>query len=347
MKKIAFVDHSHHKKTKSSLFFKKILEKRYKVDYYWDDSWSGNTKGFDFNIFQNNNYAIVIFWQVFPELETVQKIKLPIIWVPMYDSVCMMPKEFWERLAKMHINIISFSKKISEYLRDYEGLLSVQYYLKPVKYRAGVDKRVNIFFWDRGDINFNVVKKIVGKQKVNKIVYKYDCDPGKSNRLPSKEYMKKYGISLMKGRFSRRVYVNLLSKCSVFIQPRMVEGIGLAFIEAMAYGAAVISPDFPTMNEYIRDGYNGFLYNPMKIKEIDLGNLAEIRKNLWMSNNEGYREWLENTKKIQVFITKVIDENKRNYKYKLELNKRVSEYIKKYLLIFKLKIYYILLRIVN
>ena len=52
-------------------------------------------------------------------------------------------------------------------------------------------------------------------------------------------------------------YLEHLSKCNIFIVPRLYEGIGLTFLEAMASGMVVLSSNFPTMNEYIQNNING------------------------------------------------------------------------------------------
>jgi hypothetical protein len=43
------------------------------------------------------------------------------------------------------------------------------------------------------------------------------------------------------------------------VAPRIIEGVGLVQLEAMARGACVIAFDAPTMNEYIRSRDNGIL----------------------------------------------------------------------------------------
>ena len=57
-------------------------------------------------------------------------------------------------------------------------------------------------------------------------------------------------------------YGRVLQEQNVFFAPRRYEGIGMSFLEAMSLGMAVISPDNPTMNEYISSGETGYLYDP-------------------------------------------------------------------------------------
>ena len=58
--------------------------------------------------------------------------------------------------------------------------------------------------------------------------------------------------------------MEFLSSCNIFIVPRMFEGIGLTFLEAMASGMFVISSDTPIMNEYISHKNNG-VFLPFKV----------------------------------------------------------------------------------
>ena len=47
MATIAIIDHSFHKKTKSSRFFTDFLQERgHRLSYYWDESWQGGAPVF-------------------------------------------------------------------------------------------------------------------------------------------------------------------------------------------------------------------------------------------------------------------------------------------------------------
>ena len=59
-----------------------------------------------------------------------------------------------------------------------------------------------------------------------------------------------------------RAYAPALRRAGIYFAPRLYEGIGISFLEAMAMGKAVVAPDNPTMNEYVTHNVNGFLYKP-------------------------------------------------------------------------------------
>jgi hypothetical protein len=73
-----------------------------------------------------------------------------------------------------------------------------------------------------------------------------------------------------------RAFAQALRDANVFFAPRPMEGIGLAFLEAMAAGLCVVAPDAPTMNEYISHGRNGLLHAPGSRAPLDFAHAREI-----------------------------------------------------------------------
>ena len=71
----------------------------------------------------------------------------------------------------------------------------------------------------------------------------------------------------------------------VYVYPTTKEGVGLTITESMCTGMPVITSNYPTMNEWINDEYEGRLINISKVKKssmpmdkvlIDTEHLAEI-----------------------------------------------------------------------
>ncbi len=78
-------------------------------------------------------------------------------------------------------------------------------------------------------------------------------------------------------------------KCDVCLIPSKWEGLGLSFMEAIAFKMPIITTDFPPMNEYVVDNKTGFLAqcatnkrleNGLKIAEVDVDYLANKIKQL-------------------------------------------------------------------
>jgi glycosyltransferase involved in cell wall biosynthesis len=72
----------------------------------------------------------------------------------------------------------------------------------------------------------------------------------------------------------------------------------------MAMGKAVIAIDNPTMNEYIEDGKNGYLFSLKHPKEIDLSNIEQVQKNTYNFMNEGYKKWDKDRHSVIDFFKK-------------------------------------------
>ena len=72
----------------------------------------------------------------------------------------------------------------------------------------------------------------------------------------------------------------------------------MTFLEAMAMGLAVVAPDRPTMNEYIRHGVDGYLYDPRKPDMVDLDSASVVVSRARQAVLEGRAAWLESTDRL-------------------------------------------------
>jgi len=62
--------------------------------------------------------------------------------------------------------------------------------------------------------------------------------------------------------------MDVLSIMDVFVMPSLKEGLGLALMEAMASGLAVIGSDVGGIKSLIQNGYNGLLVRPADSKDL-------------------------------------------------------------------------------
>lgn len=95
---------------------------------------------------------------------------------------------------------------------------------------------------------------------------------------------------------------SIMQESAFYIAPRQYEGIGMSFLEAMAMGRCVVAPDYPTMNEYIKDGENGILYNLDDIKPVTIDDVRRIQKNAYNYITNGYNEWTSRKQEILKWI---------------------------------------------
>lgn len=66
-------------------------------------------------------------------------------------------------------------------------------------------------------------------------------------------------IQILHGNLPREQLIRLYQSADVAVLPSKWEGLGLTFLESLACGLPVVTVDAPPMNEFVRDGENGFV----------------------------------------------------------------------------------------
>ncbi len=327
--KLAYIDHSFHKKTKSTYFLRDILKKEFEIINIWDESWKSGKKINIANI-NSQNFEYVLFFQSLPSIKELQEIKSKIIWVPMYDGIVGSSWSFWKELSSLQIKIISFSETLTNKLKNFKmDVLNVRYFFNPKEFNeAKKSQKRRILFWQRTTFSFNDVKKIIGNQQIDRFILKLDSDPGYEPIEPTIKDIKKYNIKVIRGTIQKQDYLNLLENSNIFISPRKFEGIGMSFIEAMSMGMAVVVFDNPTMNEYVKHNNNGYIINSKRIKKINFDNFADMGKNAREYCNYGFKKWRKDKLAIIEFLHS-------EYESAVELNMATKYCIKLFKIIYK------------
>ncbi len=281
----------------------------------------------------------LVFWGMRPNQKILENSNHNITWVPMYDSLVWRTKRWWDKLPK-NLKIISYSKKIAD-LSKVCGLktLQVKFHLDPKKFKqANWVGKNKIFYWNRsGLLTKEQVIKLCLELNADTIVFrnKLDFSAHKSQNMTFGNNINGTRVIHMKSSLNHESYMSLLSSCNIFVAPRIFEGIGLTFLEAMASGMFVLTPNKPTMNEYIRHKLNGFFlpykmykrnYNrtltkiekftgivikPISIlpknysfKELSRLPLKDIADRARSSSKYGYKQWIKTLPSIVDFIKK-------------------------------------------
>jgi glycosyltransferase involved in cell wall biosynthesis len=305
MKKLAYIDHSFHQKTKSGDFYRRILEKKFEVGVFWDDSWRG---GKSVSATEINAFApdIVVYIQTIGKISEIKKINAKnIIWAPMEDAFFRTKAE-WLRYKKLRLKVLCFSKRIFEKVSPWGfDVLPVQYFIKPEQQKRDFSQP-KVYFWQRnGSVTWSTVKKLLGEQRIERLFFRNIPDPFMmAMPVPSLRDREKYNIEISDTWLERSEMERILSEFNVFIAPRKYEGIGMAFLEAMSRGMVVVAPNTPTHNEYIQSGVNGYLYDLKNPARIDLSDLENISKNAFSTASDGYARWQQSENKIVDFIDK-------------------------------------------
>lgn len=300
-KKILFIGHSFHKKTKSSDFLKKILEEKYNLTELFFNPENGVKEKLPESVLCEN-YDILICFQVCPSPKEFKKINFGrIAYFPMYDGSYRWGIEKWLPFRKAII--ICFSKALHKKLLAW-GFDShyFQYFPKP-KHTKNWGNAESCFLWQRREeITCQTVLKTLSK-KINHIHLHIATDHSKNIKKP--ENHSDIVISTSEWFPNKKELTNKIEESGYYMAPRMREGIGMSFLEAMAMGRCVVAPDFPTMNEYITHGETGLLYDPENPSIIEnTSELATIQKQTLTYIEEGYKKWLISQEKILALIEK-------------------------------------------
>lgn len=300
-KKIVYIGHSYHVKTQSTAFLINYLKKFYDVEVIEDESWKGEGASYPDLSSIDESYLGVIFFQNLPAdrniLKTINNQNL--IFFPMYDATSTWGYADWRVLREF--KIMNFSSTLHKKLTRW-GFESnyVQYFPEPQNFIKG--KKNEAFFWQRLTfININTISNLFGKEKIKLHIHKA-IDPAQQFIQPTKEQEKQYQITYSEWFDKREEMWDMIKDKAIYIAPREYEGIGMSFLEAMALGKAVVAVDNPTMNEYIKDGKNGYLYNLSKPKEIDFSKIEDVQKQTHAYMAEGYKKWEIDKKRIIDFI---------------------------------------------
>ena len=108
-KKLAFIDHNFHQKSKSGNFIREILRKKFVIDDFW---WS--LKDQYKLIDKIKNYENFFFFQSLLPLEDMLKIRdKNIMWAPMYDNLDT-SFNYWKKIKYLDLKILAFSSPVKK-----------------------------------------------------------------------------------------------------------------------------------------------------------------------------------------------------------------------------------------
>jgi glycosyltransferase involved in cell wall biosynthesis len=127
-------------------------------------------------------------------------------------------------------------------------------------------------------------------------------DPEQKLTLPGDADKEKYSMTFSEWFDTKSDLINCIQAHGIYIAPRMAEGIGMSFLEALAMGKAIIAHNETTMNEYIENGVNGYLVDFDNPAPVDLSDVATVQKNAYDSAAAGYENWQSDQDKIIEFI---------------------------------------------
>ncbi|PKP56100.1 MAG: hypothetical protein CVT88_10560, partial [Candidatus Altiarchaeales archaeon HGW-Altiarchaeales-1] len=260
-----------------------LLSNEYDIETIWDESWKGGER-VSVNYLNENNFHTIFFFQILPPLDYLKTLNCKnLVWFPMYDQEGGKHYTSYIPYLDLNLKIFSFSKKLYENLKK-AGLncYYYKYHLKPVDTLSTDNNSKRVFFWVRtSQVTWNIVKKLLGGNDIEKVIMKLTPDPNHKIDIPSKEDIDKYNIQLIERWLDK-----------------------MSFIEALSRGMCVIAPDNATMNEYIIHGKNGLLYDLKNPEELNLGNLPNMCENAIKIAKQDYESWKKSKPEILIDLTK-------------------------------------------
>ena len=277
-----FVGHGFHQRTNSSKFFIEYLESIFDLKCYWltpheaDTNYPREFIGF---------FDFAFFWQIMPDKRIIDYFSADrVVCIPMYDATGVYESDKFnpERWLPMkEYPFISFCRTFHHDLKNI-GIQSFYLQYAPrtlpalTMCREYSERPKVLFLYRRPEISWDIVKRLLAPEDVESIHIHVMTDPKHQFVAPSKADMNAYNITISTWFDDRSDYDALLDNHDIFIAPRLYEGIGMAFIDAMVRGLCVVAPDRPTMIEYIEHKVCGLLFDPALPTRLDISNWKEL-----------------------------------------------------------------------
>ena len=310
-KKLAFVDHNYHKKTRSGDFLRDIFSRDFIIDDFW---WSLNdeTKLYD----QLKDYENIFFFQtLIPSYDLLKLKDKNLLWAPMYDNLSF-KWSYWKKISYVEIKLLCFSEKVKLQADKFRcPNIKLKYFFDTKKIETNSPReKLNIFFWYRHDLKLIDWINLFDSNMINKIVYFNSPDPGKEYDKIDQSITEKYKIEIITKDFlPHDEYLEHVKKCDVFISPRKQEGIGMSFLEAISMGKYIVSNDDSTMNEYITNQKIGYLINKKDNKKINYDEIINGTEYRESSAKNGYLNWSKQKNNIIDFFLNPLDIKNKNF----------------------------------
>lgn len=290
MKKLLFIGHVFHQKTGSSSFMVRLLEQDYLVttcyiDVYSDQAWSV------LSVYQDEFFDVLVCWQVMPPIgKLLQYIatKHKVLF-PMADDCPKVSRiERWYPFRDFQI--ICFSTSLAVNLKSAGfSAYGIQYFPEPIPSSDWGNPNA-VFFWNRrNEININTVDSLLQNSSIDRVHLHKSLDPGCTFIPLQVESKRCFSYSTWYDR--KEDMLSDIRSCAYYVAPRVKEGIGMSFLEAMAMGRCVIAPDSATMNEYITHEETGYLYDLDNPEPLNFVDVRALQKRAYRFMCAGYEQW--------------------------------------------------------
>ncbi len=309
--------------TRSSRFFYDFLCQNYQVDIDL-----AKDEFIDYEKINKKNYFAIVSFYFMADFSKFTCRNL--IFVPMYDGFVFCR----ENLSQLqNIKIINFCEYLHKQSKAF-GLESfyIKYY---PELQINEKERDKLFYWQRRETSLSKLLEYfpsdLNEIGCSKVILHSVTDGGPENFIkPSDEEIKKYNIEITSWFENKSDLLDILDTTKYYIAPRKQEGIGLSYLDAMSRGCVIIAHNDCTMNEYIIDGYNGYLIDFDNPKKINFKDYETIRNNSIYEYKKGRENYLNALPQLIQFINKSDRSRKFNFGYAVAIMYFVINKIRKY-----------------
>ena len=290
---IDFLTHPHHRHTQTFEWLKEAIGRPVRMLYGDPDT----LREYLLSL-QTNPPQLLILFQL-EYLAAWASHFCPVLVFPMHDLTRMTPDAYLASLRE--VEWISFSRALHQRLSGL-GLSSryLQYAPDPDGFpEVSWQQGPQAYFWERmpAELDDRAVRQTLRALGVESLeVRRLEDALFSSGKKTAKE-------GAERSWQEREEYLRSLAGFNVYVAPRRHEGIGMAFLEAMAMGMCVVSENQPTANEYILSGQNGILYGGDKEKiyqprRVESAEMARMGREARETIRRIHGEWL--TKKAEI-----------------------------------------------
>jgi glycosyltransferase involved in cell wall biosynthesis len=290
--KICYFGHPAHEWSKSTIFFEEMLQSFADLKILRIDTL--NVEESLINSLETD-YDLYVFFQFDFLAYAFLAAGKAVIIVPMVDGSASYGLNHWRNLREA--SFISYSRSLHSFLRiNRIDSLSLQYWPKPEKYQEAQNN--NVYYWPRGSskqLNAQSILQTFENYPNIKILIR---NSNLASYIPRNKQIELVDVK------NRSEHLDLVKSSLIFAAPRLSEGIGHSFLESMSFGRTVIARRYPTMSEYLTEGFNGtFFRNQGKPLKPGIDWLR-LSKNSYSSVVKGYEEFEASSEITRSFIEK-------------------------------------------
>ena len=292
---LVFIGRQYHSKTKSDQMMLDLLKDDFEVSLLRREQYTDSELVKEVNQIKPE----VIFFWCLPPSSTKHLWKMHcknVVWAPMWDG--FRPLKFRKRMliTSSKVKVLCFSRALYEYfLTTKIQAHYTQCALKP-EFSSFKDKGpYTVFLWQReAMINIENIVRFLGEKNIKKVIYKSEVG------VDVKSYP--FEVEVLKDWLDTEEYQEKIKEADFYVAPRRAEGIGFSFLEAMRRGKVILAYDESTMNEYVFDGENGYLFDENFELRVPLKSPKSLSEKMEERASRAYENWQESKREIIPFI---------------------------------------------